>query len=108
MHLHTETPTANASLEEMEANAERAATLLRAMANKNRLLLLCLLNQGELSVSQLNSELDIPQSTLSQHLSVLRQDKLVKTRREAQTIYYALASKEVEAIIATLYQLYCE
>ncbi|GAC13824.1 ArsR/SmtB family transcription factor [Aliiglaciecola lipolytica] len=96
------------NLTEMQANAEHAATLLRAMANKNRLLILCLLNKGELSVSQIMIELDIPQSTLSQHLSVLRKDNLVINRREAQTIYYALASKEVEAIIATLYGLFCE
>jgi DNA-binding transcriptional ArsR family regulator len=95
-------------LDEMQASAEQAAILLKAMANKHRLLLLCLLNQGELSVTELKSELNIPQSTLSQHLSVLRQDALVKTRRDAQTIYYRLASKEVESIIATLYQLYCE
>ena len=92
----------------MQANAEQAATLLKAMANKHRLLLLCLLNNRELSVSELNEEVDIPQSTLSQHLSVLRRDKLVKTRRDAQTIFYSLASDEVAAIINTLYQLYCE
>lgn len=92
----------------MQTNAEQAATLLKAMANKHRLLLLCLLNNRELSVSELNEEVDIPQSTLSQHLSVLRRDNLVKTRRDAQTIYYSLASDEVAAIINTLYQLYCE
>lgn len=91
----------------MQANAEQAADLLKAMANKHRLLILCILNTRELSVSQLNEEVDIPQSTLSQHLSVLRRDGLVKNRREAQTIYYSLSSKEVIAVIATLYQLYC-
>lgn len=91
----------------MQVNAEQAADLLKAMANKHRLLILCTLNDQELSVSELNQQVNIPQSTLSQHLSVLRKDKLVKTRREAQTIYYSLSSEEVKAIINTLYQLYC-
>jgi DNA-binding transcriptional ArsR family regulator len=94
-------------LADMQANAEQAAVLLKAMANKHRLLILCTLNNKELSVSKLNQEVNIPQSTLSQHLSVLRRDKLVKTRREAQTIFYSLSSKEVNAIISTLYELYC-
>lgn len=95
------------NLADMQANAEQAAALLKAMANKHRLLLLCMLNNRELSVSELNQELDIPQSTLSQHLSVLRRDGLVKTRRNAQTIYYSLSSDEVKAIIDTLYGLFC-
>ena len=95
------------SPEEMAANAATAAGLLRAMANRHRLMLLCLLNDGEQSVGQLNEVLQLPQSSLSQQLSVLRKDKLVKTRRDAQTIYYSLASAEVKTIIATLYQLYC-
>ncbi|WP_218353552.1 ArsR/SmtB family transcription factor [Alteromonas lipotrueiana] len=95
------------SPEEMAANAETAARLLRAMANRHRLMLLCLLNDGEQSVGQLNEVLQLPQSSLSQQLSVLRKDELVKIRRDAQTIYYSLASAEVKTIIATLYQLYC-
>lgn len=95
------------NLDQMQASAETAAELLRAMSNKHRLLILCMLNDKELSVSQLNQQVDIPQSTLSQHLSVLRKDGLVNTRREAQTIYYALSGEEVKAVISTLYQLYC-
>lgn len=94
-------------LDDMQANASRAAGLLKAMSNQHRLLILCLLNDKELSVSEINNALEIPQSTLSQHLSVLRKDNLVTTRRDAQTIYYALASKEVKVIISTLYGLYC-
>lgn len=92
----------------MAENATVAAQLLKAMANPQRLMLLCLLNQGELSVGQLNETLALPQSSLSQHLAKLRDAGLVSTRRDAQTIYYALASVEVKAIIATLYSLYCE
>lgn len=93
---------------QMAENATLAAQLLKAMANPHRLMLLCLLNQGELSVGQLNQTLALPQSSLSQHLARLRDAGLVSTRRDAQTIYYALASAEVKAIIATLYSLYCE
>ena len=93
---------------QMAENAALAAQLLKAMANPHRLMLLCLLNQGELSVGQLNQTLALPQSSLSQHLAKLRNAGLVSTRRDAQTIYYALASAEVKAIIATLYSLYCE
>lgn len=96
------------NLQDMADNAELAAELLRAMANKHRLLLLCLLNEGERSVSQLNEAVQIPQSSLSQQLGVLRKDGLVSTRREAQTIYYSLSSDEVKAVIGTLYQLYCQ
>ncbi|MCF2950001.1 metalloregulator ArsR/SmtB family transcription factor [Paraglaciecola aquimarina] len=95
------------NLSDMQANAAQAADLLKAMANKHRLLILCVLNNRELSVSQLNDEIAIPQSTLSQHLGVLRKDGLVQTRREAQTIYYSLKSEQVKTMIATLYQLYC-
>ncbi|MGY0627404.1 MAG: ArsR/SmtB family transcription factor [Paraglaciecola chathamensis] len=95
------------NLEEMRDNAQEAATLLKAMANQHRLLLLCLLSRGEMSVSELNEQVTIAQSSLSQHLAGLRRENLVVTRREAQTIYYSLASKEVKAIIDTLYTLYC-
>lgn len=95
------------NLQDMAENAGFAAELLRAMANKHRLMLLCLLNDGERSVSQLNEVIQIPQSSLSQQLSVLRKEGLVNTRRDAQTIYYSLASKEVKAVIQTLYNLYC-
>ena len=95
------------SPQDMAENAQTAAHLLRAMANRHRLMLLCLLNNGERSVTQLNEVLALPQSTLSQHLSVLRKEALVTNRRDAQTIYYSLASTEVKTIIATLYQLYC-
>jgi DNA-binding transcriptional ArsR family regulator len=94
-------------IQDMYTNAEKAAAMLKAMANQRRLMILCLLNDGERSVSELNEQIGIPQSSLSQHLGQLRREKLVTTRREAQTIYYSLASEEVEAIIATLYQVYC-
>ncbi len=91
----------------MEANAEQAVNLLKAMGNRHRLMVLCVLQEGELSVSQLNERFPIPQSSLSQHLAWLRRERYVKTRREAQTIYYSLDSQEVIEIIAVLHKLYC-
>ncbi|MCU0753606.1 MAG: metalloregulator ArsR/SmtB family transcription factor [Xanthomonadales bacterium] len=95
------------SPEAMQAQAEAAAALLKAMANPQRLKVLCLLLGGEQSVGDLNRDVDLSQSALSQHLAVLRESALVTTRRSGQTIYYALSTGPVEAIIATLHAHYC-
>jgi len=95
------------SPEAMQAQAEEAAALLKAMANPQRLKVLCLLLGGEKSVGDLNRDIDLSQSALSQHLAVLREHGLVTTRRSGQTIYYALSAGPVEAIIATLHAHYC-
>ena len=94
-------------LEEMQAAAARACSLLKTLGNADRLLLLCQLTQGEFCVSELESTLGIQQPTLSQQLGVLREEKLVNTRREGKQIYYSLASKEATAVMQVLYQLYC-
>ena len=94
-------------LQEMQAAAEKACALLKALGNSDRLLLLCQLTQGEFCVSELESMLGIQQPTLSQQLGVLREEKLVSTRREGKQIYYSLASKEAMAVLQVLYQLYC-
>lgn len=91
----------------MRAHAHDAARLLKALANEKRLMLLCLLVEGERSVSELNAHVALSQSALSQHLAVLREDGLVATRREAQTIYYMLAPGPAERIIGTLHSIYC-
>lgn len=93
---------------QLEANAEKATKLLKTMGNQHRLMILCALQQGELSVSQLNELFPIAQSTLSQHLAWLRRESYVKTRRDAQTIYYTLDSHAVIEIIAVLHKLYCD
>jgi len=95
-------------LSDMEANAEQAVTLLKAMANNHRLMILCALSSVELSVTALNDIVPVAQSSLSQHLAWLRREGMVTTRRESQTIYYSLASDEVREIIATLHKLYCQ
>ncbi len=94
-------------LQQLRSHAESASKLLKALANENRLLILCMLSQGELSVSQLNEKIDLSQSALSQHLAVLRSDELVHTRRESQTIYYSLAQGPAAEIITTLHRVYC-
>lgn len=91
----------------MRRNAGRAATLLKGLANENRLLVLCVLAEGEHSVGELNKRVDLSQSALSQHLAVLRGQGLVRTRREAQTIYYSLAPTDALRIISLLHDIYC-
>jgi len=87
--------------------ANRACTLLAAMCNEKRLLLLCQLVTGEHSVNELAELLGAAQSTISQHLSLLRREGLVKARREGQTQFYSLAGDEARAILQTLQTLYC-
>lgn len=90
-----------------ERNAERAATLLRSIGSKWRLLVLCQLVKGEKSVGELERLIGLSQSALSQHLTVLRRNNLVQTRRSAQMIFYSLNGTEVTAVLTTLYGLYC-
>ena len=97
-----------ADLEFMQQGAARAAALLRAVGNEHRLLVLCLLiEQGEASVGTLLEQVRLSQSSLSQHLARMRDLRMVETRRDGQTIYYRLSSPEAEAILETLYRIYC-
>ena len=88
--------------------AEAASRLLAAMANPKRLAILCELLNGECSVNELTVRLRIRQSTVSQHLSVLRQGEFVVSRRAGQTQFYSLAGDEAFAVLATLHRLYCD
>jgi DNA-binding transcriptional ArsR family regulator len=83
-------------------NAEAAERFLRAIANRNRLMVLCSLVPGELSVSALHERVPLSQSALSQHLAVLRNHGLVETRREAQTIHYRIADPRVRRLMPLL------
>lgn len=91
----------------MRSRAGTAAKLLKGLANDRRLLILCELLKGERSVGELEPRVGLSQSALSQHLARLRQGKLVRTRREAQTIYYSLADPGVSKVLAALYEVYC-
>jgi ArsR family transcriptional regulator, virulence genes transcriptional regulator len=84
----------------------RASRLLKLMGNERRLTVLCSLAEGELSVGELEAKIGLSQSALSQHLAKLRHDGLVRTRRQRQTIYYALAGTEAAFLLVALGQLY--
>jgi len=91
----------------MEGAAGQASELLKSLANRHRLLILCQLVDGERSVGELAAFLGTRDSTVSQHLALLRKDGLVQARREAQTIYYAIASAPARQVLETLFAIYC-
>lgn len=95
-------------LKKMQASAEDACKLMKVLSNTDRMMLLCEIGQGERCVSELEDALDLHQPTLSQQLTVLRKEKLVKTRREGKQIYYSLASEVVTAVMGLLYKHYCK
>jgi len=87
--------------------AGQAVSMLKALGNEDRLLLLCQLAQGELCVSDLEEALDIRQPTLSQQLGVLRNEGLVTTRRDGKRIFYSVADEHAMRLLGLLYDLYC-
>lgn len=95
------------NLHDMQAAAGRACALLKVLGNPDRLMLLCQLTQGEYCVSELETLLGITQPTLSQQLGVLREEKLVSTRREGKQIFYRIDSSEAMAVMQVLYQQFC-
>lgn len=103
----TMTNTSSLDLQQMRAAASRACSLLKALGNPDRLLLLCQLTQGEFCVSELESLLGIGQPTLSQQLGVLREEQLVSTRREGKQIYYRIDSDAAQAVMQVLYEQFC-
>ena len=94
-------------ISEFEAHAKEAADLMKQLANRHRLMVLCLLTEGELSVGELNEQTQLSQSALSQHLAALRKSCLVGTRRESQTIYYRLSGDKATKVIEVLKAIYC-
>ncbi len=95
------------NLEELKVKAGVVESLLKALANRNRLIILCELLGGERQVAELLDALPLSQSAMSQHLARLRADEIVSTRRESQTIHYSLASEKVRDVIELLYKMYC-
>ena len=94
-------------LRQLFDQARKASDLLKALSHENRLLILCLLTEGEKSVSELETIMAMPQAAVSQQLARLRFDRLVSTRREGRQIYYRVASEEIAAIIGQLYDMFC-
>ncbi len=91
----------------MRSQAAAAEAMLKALGNRHRLMILCRLIDEEQSVGDLAAFLEVRDSTVSQHLALLRKDGAVSTRREGQTIWYALASEPVRRLVGTLYEIYC-
>ena len=94
-------------VDRMKGNAKRASDFLKALAHENRLMILCILAEGEKSVSELEEFLALRQPTVSQQLARLRADGLVSTRRDGKTIYYNLASEEARTVIGAVYDVFC-
>lgn len=93
--------------DQMHAAAGAAEEMLKALANRHRLMILCQISETERSVGELAELLDLRDSTVSQHLALLRKDGLVTTRREGQTVWYAIASPAAQRMIETIYRIYC-
>ena len=94
-------------IDELRSRAGEAASFLKSIANDRRLIILCELVKGERSVGELEAITELSQSALSQHLAKLREAKLVKTRRESQSIHYSLANPGVSKVIGVLHDVYC-
>lgn len=107
MNLEMPRPVDEIDLERLRSAALQATGLLKVLANSDRLLLLCQMTQGEYSVGALEELTCIKQPTLSQQLTVLREEEMVTTRREGKQIFYSIASKEAMAVLQVLYELYC-
>jgi DNA-binding transcriptional ArsR family regulator len=91
----------------LSRSARKASRFLKALANENRLMLLCVLSEGEYSVTELEEILGMRQPAISQQLARLREDKLVVTRRDGKLIYYSLASEEARDVMQVIYRHFC-
>jgi DNA-binding transcriptional ArsR family regulator len=94
-------------IDHMLAAADEASALLKALANRHRLIIICQLSEKERSVGELAALLNIRDSTVSQHLALLRKDRLVTARRDGQTIWYSIASAPARELVGALYRAYC-
>jgi ArsR family transcriptional regulator len=98
---------ANFDISQFEASAAEAAKLLRALSNERRLMILCQLGERELAVGQIQALVGLSQSALSQHLAVLREQGVVSTRRDGQTIHYRIADPAAVKVVSTLAEIFC-
>ena len=97
------------SARDLQARAGEVADLLAALSNDRRLLILCtLVEEGEATVSALAEAVGLSQSALSQHLARLRAEEIVTFRRDGQTLWYRVADRRIESLLATLHKLYCQ
>ncbi len=107
MSNRASTAAASPDLNELHDMASHACDLLKAMANEWRLMILCQLAEGEKTVSELREVLGLSQSALSQHLAVLRREKIVRARKQAQTVIYSLQGDEATKVMETLHDVFC-
>lgn len=98
---------ASDELEALAEQAREASDFLKALSHESRLLMLCILAEGEKSVNELEQALGERQSTVSQQLARLRLDRLVTTRRDGKAIYYSLANDDVRAVLEAIYKVFC-
>ena len=101
-------PASTLDFAEMQENAGKACGLLKAMANEARLMVLCQLIEGEKSVGDLQETVGLSQSAMSQHLAVLREQDIVATRRDGQSVYYRISDPGAIAVMETLHREFCE
>lgn len=100
--------TSKEELEQLQAQARQASELMKALSHETRLLVLCILTEKEMSVSELEDIIGLPQAAVSQQLARLRLERLVTTRREGRQIYYSIADDNVKTIVESLYDLFCK
>lgn len=91
----------------LHEQTRKASKLMRALSHETRLTILCLLKEQEMSVSQIEEMVGLPQATVSQQLARLRLDRFVDTRREGRTVYYRIIDKQIGGIVESLYELFC-
>jgi len=101
-------PEESGKLADLHDNASHAVELLKAMANEWRLMILCQLSEGEKTVSELQGILGLSQSALSQHLAVLRRERIVRSRKEAQSVTYSLSGDDATKVMQTLHEVFCK
>ena len=94
-------------MDDMAKHAEAASDLLKALSHENRLMILCILADGEKSVGEIQEIMDMRQPSVSQQLVRLKYDGIVNARREGRTIYYSIGSKEAKQVVSLLYEMYC-
>lgn len=99
---------ATIDIEALKASSENACKLMKVMANQDGLMLLCQISLGEKCVGELEETLEIRQPTLSQQLTILREEGLVSTRREGKYIYYSIANEATLQVMEVLYKNYCK
>lgn len=98
----------DSDIDDMFAQAQAASELLKALSHEARLLIMCVLVEGEKSVSEIEATIGLPQATVSQHLSRLRLENLIGARRDGRQIYYRIVDTKVATLIGTLHSLYCK